>query len=294
MSAKAITGSSGSAYQARSFDGHKGAMFLLIAAGILFLYVPVIYQFGEKYFLDSDDNHSSILLLMTGYAFWIDRNALKFVSTPCEALAGAGLIATALAIYVLGRMTDVIQLLGVSLPILVMGLSLSFGGWALLGRWKFLSCLLIFVVPWLGASADALLVPLRLLLTSGATESLSMLGYPISATGVLVSVGFVQLSIAGACVGLRSMVTMVAIGALFLHFFRPRSTYAGIIFMLTVPVIALSANFIRIIVLVLAAAHFGAGGAAAIHDAAAYAEVLLAIGAFLLAAKLFHLGEGGE
>lgn len=259
--------------------------------GIIALYAPVLATFGARYFWDEDDNHSSVLLLMTGYAFWIDRAAFAWRSTSREAACGAALTMFGLCVFFVGRLTDLVQLLGFSLPLCVMGLCLGFGGRSLLRRWLLLCCLLIFVVPWLGASVDGLLVPLRLLLTRAAASSVALLGYPVSSTGVLVTVGFVQLSIAGACVGLRSMVSMVAIGALFLHFFPPRSRGAGMAFLLMVPVIALAANFLRIVVLVAVAAEFGASGEAQVHDFAAYGEILFAIGGFLALAKWLGLGD---
>ncbi|MEE4450777.1 exosortase/archaeosortase family protein [Novosphingobium resinovorum] len=263
----------------------------LVAMGLAALYVPVLATFGAQYFWDEDDNHSSVLLLMTGYAFWADRAAFGWRSTRAEAAAGAALVMAGLAIFFLGRLTDVIQLLGVSLPICVAGLCLGFGGWSLLKRWWLLCGLLVFIVPWLGASVDGLLVPLRLLLTRLATSSIALFGYPVSSTGVIVTVGFVQLSIAGACIGLRSMVSMVAIGVLFLHFLPPRSWLGGVAFLLLVPVIALGANFLRIIFLVLVAGQFGASGEAAVHDFAAYGEILIAMGGFLTAARALGVGE---
>lgn len=260
---------------------------MLVAVGLIALYVPVLVSFGARYFWDENDNHGGVLLLMTAYAFWLDRNAFSWRSTWGEAVIGFALALFALGVFFVGRLTDVVQLLGVSLPLLVMGLCLGFGGVQLLRRWFLLCSLLVFIVPWLGATVDSVLVPLRLLVTKAAASSVELLGYSVSSTGVLVTVGFVQLSIAGACVGLRSLVSMVAIGVLFLHFFSPRSRLSGAAFLLLLPVVAVGANFLRIVVLVAVAAEFGAGGEAQIHDLAAYGEVFAAICGFLLLAKWF-------
>ncbi|MFT4053524.1 MAG: exosortase/archaeosortase family protein [Novosphingobium sp.] len=269
----------------------KISAFMLVSLGLITLYAPVLATFGARYFWDEDDNHSSVLLLMTVYAFWLDRAAFTWRSSWREAACGAALTTLGLSVFFLGRLTDLVQLLGLSFPLCVMGLCLGFGGRLLLRRWMLLCVLLVFVVPWLGASVDGLLVPLRLLLTKAAASSVAFLGYPVSSTGVLVTVGFVQLSIAGACVGLRSMVSMVAIGALFLHFFPPRSKATGMVFLLLVPVVALGANFLRIVLLVAVAAEFGASGEAQVHDFAAYGEILLASGGFLALAKWLGVSD---
>lgn len=264
--------------------GWAAAALLVIAFASL--YIPVMAQFGARYFWDEDDNHALVLVLLAGYAFYADRSRFAFRSSSAEAIAGSLLGLLGLSIYLLGRITDIVQLQGGSLPLLALGCTLGLGGRTLLRRWWLPCCLLMFIVPLIGGAADAILVPMRLAVTDAAVAGARLLGYPAAANGVLISVGFVQLSVAGACVGLRSMVSMVAIAALFLHFFPPRSRLAGVLFFLGAAIVALGANFVRVLTLVLVAGQFGATAEATVHDLAAYIEVILALAAFLLLARL--------
>lgn len=269
--------------------------FLGLAAvllGVLSLYFPVFAQFGSQLWWNEDENHSGILILCVLYAYWRDRSAFSFSANRSDRIVGASIVALALLIYTIGRFATFVQLLGASMPLLAFGLSLAFGGRRLAKRWALLSVLLLFCVPWLGTLGDTVLVPLRLIITKAAVHVLSMIGLPVSATGVLVSVGFVQINIAGACVGVRSMISLMAIGILFLHFFPPRSVWAGLVFVTLLPIIGLGANFLRVCFLIAVAGYFGATAEAQVHDLAAYGEVALAICLFALLGNFVGKSEG--
>lgn len=257
----------------------------LILLGVAALYLPVLYEHGAQFWWNADDSHAGLLLLFVAGAYWLDRDAVRWDASRQAIFVGCGVVLFALLIYVLGRITALVQLQGLSMPLLATGLVLATGGRRLLRRWWLLNCLLIFSVPWLGPLGDAFLVPLRLYLTSSAVSLLSDFGMPVSSTGVLINVGFVQLNVAGACVGLRSMISLIAIGLLFLHFFPPRSLWTGLLFIALLPVIGLGANFCRILFLIVMAKNLGATGAGGLHDTAAYGELVISIGLFLLVGR---------
>ncbi|MEO6092505.1 MAG: exosortase/archaeosortase family protein [Novosphingobium sp.] len=254
----------------------------LLTLGLVVLYAPMMIEFGGKIWWDEDNSHAGILLLCLLAAFWFDRRALVTRASPRDFILGSAGVAAGLVIYGFGQVVSLLQLQALSMPTLGAGLALAVGGRPLLRRWWLLILLLAFTVPWIGPAADWLLVPLRLKLTYAAVTLLSAFGLPVSAMGVLVNVGFVQLNVAGACVGLRSTISIIALGLLSLHFFPPRSIRAGVIFVLLLPIIGLGANFLRVSFLIASAAAFGSGGVARLHDVAAYLEVALSLGVFML------------
>ncbi|MEZ5656904.1 MAG: exosortase/archaeosortase family protein [Sphingobium sp.] len=259
---------------------------IFLLGGLVALYVPMLVEFGAKLWWGEDDSHAGILLLCILGGYWVERKKFRWVASRAEFILGHLSIMAGLSFYWLGQVTNLVQLLGISFPAIATGLQLVIGGFALVRRLWLLNLLLIFTLPWLGPFTDSMLVPLRLQVTSLAVSLLYHLGLPVSATGVMINVGFVQLNVAGACVGLRSMLSIIALGLLFLHFYPPRSIALACLFVCALPVIALGANFLRVCALVSAAAFGGAGGVAAMHDIAAYAEIIISIGAFLMLAHL--------
>ena len=276
----------------QAFSRREGWALGLILLGLVALYAPVLIEYGALFLWSEDDNHSGLLLGLVLLGYWQDRKAFAWTSTSREVTWGGVAIVVALALYFVGRIADSVQMQGVSLPVMMTGLAMATGGVALARRWLLLSTLLIFIVPWFGPIADALLVPLRLGLTHSAARLAALIGFPVSTSGVFIFVGFVELNVAGACVGLRAMVSMTAIGFLFLHFFPARSLGAGLLFVVLMPLIALAVNFLRVFGLIVVAATAGVSGEAFVHDLAAYLEVGIVLAAFTVLGKALGPKEG--
>ncbi|QUT05655.1 exosortase/archaeosortase family protein [Sphingobium phenoxybenzoativorans] len=261
---------------------------LLVVGGLLALYVPMAVDFGQRFWWNEADSHSGMLLICVIWAYWHERTNLTGTASRTELIAGAIATGIALTIYFLGRTTFFFQLQGISLPLMVFGLTLASHGSKVARKFALLNLLLVFTIPVLGPLADSFLVPLRLAVTSAAAHFISLFGFPATSTGVIITIGFVEVNIAGACVGLQSMVSLTAIGLLFLHFYPPRSLAVGIAFVLLLPIVALGVNFLRICLLILVAGMYGASAEAQIHDLVAYAEVVAAIGIFLVVSRIFE------
>jgi exosortase len=261
---------------------------VLVLAGLAILYVPVAVQFGGEFWWGPDDSHAGVVLLAVLWAYWRERDAFTWGTKLAEKLCGWTFVSLALVLYALGRVTNFFQLIAFSISMTALGLTLLSAGFAGARRFWILNFLLLFTVPVLGPFADTILIPLRIFLTKAAVHLFSELDFPISSSGVIITIGFVRLNILGACVGLRSMVSLIALGLIFLHLVPVRSWAHGLAFILLLPIVGLLANFLRICVLIAVANGFGASTESFCHDAAAAAEVFVAIGIFLGLAKLFE------
>jgi exosortase len=93
------------------------------------------------------------------------------------------------------------------------------------------------------------------------------LGYPIGRTGVVLTVGPYQLLVADACSGLHSLISMSAMGLLYIYLMGHTSWVRnGILISCLLP-IAFAANVVRVMVLVVVTYHFGdEAGQGFIHD----------------------------
>ena len=269
----------------------RGIATLLVAIGFLALYVPMVWDFGARYWFREEDNHSAILILGIAYAYYRDRGQFGWNANTLESFYGAGIVVAGLLIYSLGRYQNFFQLEGLSLPIVIAGLTLGIAGKTALKHWALPNFLLVFTVPLLGSAVDSLLVPLRLMLTEAVTGSLAMLGYPIASSGVTIIIGFAELNIAGACVGLYSMLSLLSISFLYIYFFPMKSRISTGIFLIFVPALALLANYIRVLTLVLVAYYFGTSVEMQIHDYAAYAEVAIAVSLFISLRAVLELWD---
>ena len=105
-------------------------------------------------------------------------------------------------------------------------------------------------------------------------------GYPITRSGVTLTIGQYQLLVADACSGLHSMFSLSAMGLLYFYLIRHRSIARNLILIAAIPMMAFAANIVRVMALVLITYHFGKRCAAQgfIHS---FAGILLFIVALL-------------
>ncbi|MBY0391723.1 MAG: archaeosortase/exosortase family protein, partial [Novosphingobium sp.] len=118
-------------------------------------------------------------------------------------------------------------------------------------------------------------------ISENAVAVLHQLGYPVAGSGVTLQIGQYQMLVAAACSGLNSLLSLTALG-LFYSYVRHSSNFAFMTFliMFIVP-IAIFANFIRVLLLLLITYHFGeAAGQGFFHQMAGlsmFATALLCI-----------------
>jgi exosortase len=160
------------------------------------------------------------------------------------------------------------------------------GGRALKELW-FPLLYLAFIFPPPETLVAAVTVPMKMELSRAAVKFLSLLGYPVGGEGVRIYIGQYELLVAAACSGLNSIISLSAI-SLFYIYLRHQANwrYALLLATLIVPV-ALAANFVRVIILILLTYHAGEAAAQGfLHN---FAGILMFAVALLL---IFSLDEG--
>ncbi len=106
-------------------------------------------------------------------------------------------------------------------------------------------------------------------------------GYPISRTGVTMTIGQYQLLVADACSGLNSMFSLSALGTLFMYIMARKSKLHNAIMLASILPIAFAANIVRVIILVLVTYHLGdEAGQGFLHGAAGMVLMLVALVCF--------------
>jgi len=104
--------------------------------------------------------------------------------------------------------------------------------------------------------------------------------YPISRTGVTLRIGQYMLLVADACAGLHTLLTLEALGLLYLNVVRRDSAIRNIGLAILIVPISFTANVIRVITLTLVTYHLGdAAGQGFLHG---FAGMVLFISALLL------------
>jgi exosortase B len=265
---------------AELFRAEAMARWLPVAAGLLVLYVPTYLDLYETFWKNERGSHGPIIFLISAWLVWRERRMFRSAPESTMPRLGWMLVAIGLLSYVLGRSQDFFQFeAGSQIPLLA-GFVLALLGKQAFRRLWFPIFFLAFLVPVPGSLLDAILLPLKQLVSMVCEELLYLAGYPIARTGVVLQIGSYQLLIADACSGLNSMVALSGIGLLFVYLAAPASRLQSVILLLSILPIAFIANVARVLILLLVTYYFGDQAGLAFHDQAGYMEIVFAFGAF--------------
>ena len=254
--------------------------WLLALIGICAMYLPSYWVAAHGLWQTDEFGHAPIILAVTLWLFWRVREEVHLSPTrPVHALGWPLLVLGAL-LYCFGRIFFVSSVEFLSqLFIVGSALSLLKGSAALRAAW-FAVTYLIFMVPLPGTVVDAVTGPLKQWISAIVVDGLYAAGYPISRTGVVITIGQYQLLVADACSGLNSMVSLSALGTLIMYVIgRTGLLHNGVMLVSILP-IAFVANLVRVTVLVLVTYHFGDEvGQGFLHGGAGVVLVLISLAA---------------
>jgi exosortase len=104
-------------------------------------------------------------------------------------------------------------------------------------------------------------------------------GYPIARSGVVLSIGQYQLLVADACSGMHSVYSITALGLLYLYLMRHPQWWRNALLAASLIPLAIVANIVRVIILVLVTYHFGdAAGQGFVHGFTGIFLFIVALG----------------
>ena len=263
-----------------STPSHRAAQldWLPVLAGLLILYVPTFYGLATTLWHEDDHAHGPIILAVIVWLIWRRRHALLAQTVRTAPAPGFALLMFGLLLYVVGRSQDInLFEVGALAPIMA-GVVLAMRGWPSLRALWFPILFVAFLVPFPNVFVDAVTGPLKQEVSAVAEKLLYAAGYPIARNGVMLTIGQYQLLVADACSGLNSMISLSALGFLYLYLMQRKSWLHNGLVLASILPIAFTANIVRVLVLVLVTYHMGdAAGQGFLHSGAGLALLLAAL-----------------
>jgi len=255
--------------------------WLPIIAGLLVLYVPSLIDLFKGTWSEDEQMHGPIVLGIACWLIYRNWNAMIAVSEGERPhWIGWPIFCVALLLYALGRSQDIeLFEVGSVIWMLIGIVLLTRGVKALKAQW-FALFFMLFMVPLPGFIVDAVTMPMKMAVSYVAELVLFSAGYPIGRNGVILQIGQYMLLVADACAGLHTLLTLEALGLLYLNLVRRDSAFRNITLALLIIPISFAANVIRVMVLSLITYHFGdAAGQGFLHG---FAGMVLFLSALLL------------
>jgi exosortase B len=233
--------------------------FFPILLGLLAMYVPTYVHTSETLWATDDQSHGPIILFLIGYLVWTRKEELyNVLEDPKKSpIIGGIFFAIGAFCYVIGRSQDILILdLGSQIPI-VIGLVLMAFGNKFLRVIAFPIFFMIFLLPIPGAFLAAITLPMKIAVSYVVDNLLFHLGYPIARDGVILQIGQYQLMVADACAGMNTLISLEALGLLYLNLVRHDSLARNLILATLIVPISFTANVIRVTSLTLITYYFG-------------------------------------
>lgn len=267
------------ALQSRAWEGTGSAPLLLAIAGLAAMYLPSYWLAAADLWQADEFGHAPLILIVALWLLWRARADIGRVAGQPANAVGWPLLVFGILMYLFGRVLGVSSVEFASQPIVVAATLLLLKGSAALRVAWFAVFFLIFMVPLPATLVDATTGPLKRWISALVVDLLSAAGYPIARTGVLISIGQYQLLVADACSGLNSMISLSALGTLFVYVIGRQSGWHNAIMVASIIPTAFVANIVRVIVLVLVTYHLGdEAGQGFLHGAAGIMLMLIALG----------------
>lgn len=207
-------------------------------------YFPILTRLVEQWSTDDDVSHGFFVPVVACYFAWQRREEiLKLAWKPAW---------WGVAFLVWGAVQAWIGMLGAELflqrsafLISLLGMLLVMGGTALVRTLLFPLLLLPFMIPIPAVIYNQITFPLQLFASQVAEWALMLLGIPVLRDGNILELASQKLSVAEACSGIRSLLTLTFLSLVYSYWIDPKVWMRWVLLAATIP-IAIIANAGRV------------------------------------------------
>jgi len=266
------------------------AAWIILAVVFLGVYAPHLAYMAENWWDDPNYSHGFLVPLVAGYLVWRRREELKRAAGAPNAW-GLMVVAAGLLILVVGLVGHEFFLRRLSFIPVLWGMVLTAWGWGVARRVWFPAAYLTLMIPLPYVLYDSVAFPLRLVAASFAGWLLGLTGRPVLVEGNVIHLPSAVLDVVDACSGIRSLISLLAVGVLLAYFLVPRR-WQQVLLVALVPPVAVFTNTLRVVAAGLLAEYFGPQMLeGAMHDLTGWLVFMAAFG--LLAGLAWLLGRTG-
>mgnify|MGYP004701089137 CR=1 FL=1 len=222
----------------------RGLAFLLVAS--LIAYVPVLSKLFAVWINEEEMAHAVFVPVIAAYAVWQSRGKLAQL-TPAVYPAALLLCLLAMLLRVTGTLAGEVLLTRLAWLLTTIGILHFRFGTAILRVLAFPLFLLLFAIPIPGVIYTNLTASLQTIASVLSERILDGLDYTVVRSGNILELPGQKLSVAEACSGIRSLISISFLVAVYLYFVEDRGWARWVVVAATIPV-TVFINAIRIVI----------------------------------------------
>ena len=247
-------------------SGWRLSHFVLIVGFLLFVLPPMI-EVARFNWTTEQGGHGPIVMATGLWLLHREYQKARHLVCPGNPLLGFAALAVLIPLYVVAGITGILELqVFFMYAAIVAGAYLLVGGAALRACW-FPILYLAFALPPPDQVVAVITQPVKIAISTAAVKFLYALGYPIGNSGVMIQIAQFELLVAAACSGLNSLLTLSAICMFYVYLKNRDDKFLFVTMALLVVPIAILANFIRVLILILVTYYAGEAAAQGfLHD----------------------------
>jgi len=251
----------------------------IVGLFVLLIYVPAFLWMWDRWFArDSYYSHGILIPFVCAYLIWQKRDVLKKIKPECSPW-GLKLFFIGIGIHLISALFRVYFTSGFSMIIVLFGLTLHFYGAKTLKEVLFPISFLIFMVPLPMVVITNLSFRLKIFATQISVLTLNNMHLFCVQHGSTIVMQHAYVVVEDVCSGLRSLITLMALGSLFAYWMKSSMTKRLILFASTIPIAVLT-NVMRIVFLAFVSEVWGTKVAVGpIHEISGF---IVFFGAFCL------------
>lgn len=221
---------------------------IIIVLLFVAIFVPAFISLSGRFTAaDSYYSHGFLVPLVCAYLIWRKRKKLK--TLPIESSkAGLIVLVAGLLLHIISSLLKINFGTYISIIIVLEGLILYLLGREINRELLFPLVFLIFMIPLPSVVIIAFSFKMKMFAAQLSANLVNQMGISALRDGSTIYLPNGQLVIGDPCSGLRSLISLLALGAIFTQFFSVSVMRKNILFLSAIP-IALTSNVLRIIAL---------------------------------------------
>ncbi|HEY4361037.1 MAG TPA: exosortase/archaeosortase family protein [Bryobacteraceae bacterium] len=213
---------------------------LLIAANY-----PILKYLALQWWNDEDMTHGFLVPVVAGFLVWERREKLLAMEFKADFRLGIPVLLWGMLQGYLGMIAAELFLQRTSVLIVLVGILLVTGGTKLVRALLYPLLLLPFMIPIPTVIYNRITFPLQLFASAVAEQLLSWINIPVLRDGNILHLASQDLSVAEACSGIRSLMSLSFLSMVYSYFSDQRVWMRWVLFVATIP-IAILANAGRV------------------------------------------------
>jgi exosortase len=261
---------------------------LTLLAFVIIAYIPTFSWMIDRWSAkDTYYSHGFLVPFISAFIIWQKRRELgKIKIKPIN--LGWPIFILGLLIHAMSTSFRVSFASGFSLIIVLVGLVLLTLGKDYLKKLIFPIAFLLFMIPLPLALIASMSFKLKIFAAQVSTIVINKVGIPAIREGSLIRTMHASLMVEDPCSGIRSLISLIALGALAAYFSSLSRTRKTILFISSIP-IAVATNIIRIVSLALVSEIYGEKYATGVfHDTMGILVFIFAFLGLMLVQKLLE------